>query len=198
MLRSAAVLWFGALVAVATASVAVAEPVRLAAAAPAIDVGVLLTARGGMMVAGVDFDFGARVRVLWDGALVAESTLTSNPDGTFSRSTVLSDVPGVTPLDGSLGPLVKDGVFNLSWLRSMAGVKIEDQRGASFALSAFTPGRIASAVINTAPERDVQQLVDVRIALNNFPQLKSELLEAAAALRVADLTPDALRTQARD
>src|ERR1700755_811428 len=43
--------------------------------------------RGGINVAGVDFDFGAVVHLAVDGALVAETTYTMNPNGTLSHVT---------------------------------------------------------------------------------------------------------------
>lgn len=173
--------------------------VRAFAGSLAVDDSTLQAARGGMAIAGaLNVDFGARVRVLWNGLQVAETTINSNPDGTFTRSTVLSGVPGVSLLDGALGPLVKDGVFNLPFLQGMQGVKLEDVRGTTFAVTAFEPGRMASALVNNAPERDVQQLVDVRVTLNNFPQLRSELLQAAATARLVEIAPDALRTSLRD
>lgn len=155
---------------------------------PPVAVEKLQQMRGGLILAGLDIGFGATVRVLADSTLVAETVLTMLEDGSFSESTTIADGFGAQPFshDDAFG-------VDLSGLPDARGIAIKDAAGETFALFDIALDHTKSVLINTAADRDIQQLVDVTLEIRNFDAVQSKLLQGAALQNLARVAmPDAL------
>jgi hypothetical protein len=146
--------------------------------------------RGGIMIAGVDFDFGAIIRIMVSNELVAETHLTLNPNGTMSRTVTIhnadlaSEFTNLSQLQGS-GIQVNGGTNNA------IGVVISDSNGVSLALNNINGGQISGLLANTAPGRHITQTIDANLTINNFSQINASLLGNIAAGRAMNVSaPD--------
>lgn len=129
--------------------------------------------RGGMMINGVDFDFGATVRVFVDGPLVAETALTLNSDGTIARNTTIHDPATVAEFTD---PSQLNGSgLHFGNLNGENGFVISGPNGVSLALNNIKPGDILGLLANDAAGRDIRQTIDVNLTINNFTQISSNL-----------------------
>jgi hypothetical protein len=144
--------------------------------------------RGGIMIAGIDLEFGASVRVLVDGTIVAETILTLNPDGSISQTTTIADSSGALPFD----PADTGGV-EISGIAGASGITIKTDDGVTLALFDINLDHTRSFLINTAAGQDVAQLVDVSLVINNFADISANLAHVTRLQSFASLgVPDAM------
>jgi hypothetical protein len=137
--------------------------------------------RGGIIINGVDFDFGAIVHVLVSNELVAETHLTLNPDGTMSRTlTIHNSALAAELIDPS--QLEGSGI-QINGPNGSVGVIISDANGVSIALNNINAGKIFGLVANNAIGRHVTQTIDATLTINNFSQINAGLLGDIAAGR---------------
>jgi hypothetical protein len=141
--------------------------------------------RGGLMIAGVDLEFGATVRVLLDGRLAAETLLTLSDTGDIERSTTILDA-AVIPFSGNPADLTADDL-DVSGLAHTQGVLINDGTGFTAALHDIMPGHATSMLVNAAPGRNLQQIVDVQVTINNFSAISDGLRSAMLIGRIANI-----------
>jgi len=139
--------------------------------------------RGGVNIAGVDFDFGAVVRVYVNGPMVAETVLSLNPDGSMNRQTTISD-PTIASQIGNVAQ-ISNGALNVALKNGQAGFIISDANGVSLALNQIDGGSTHATLINTAPGRQITQTVDAHLVINNFTQLNSAMMADIASARAA-------------
>lgn len=146
-----------------------------------ISQGELRAMRGGIIVNGVDFDFGAVVHVLVSNELVAETHLTLNPDGTMSKSLTIhnsalaAELINMSQLEGS-------GI-QISGPNGSVGVIISDANGVSIALNNINAGKVFGLLANNAIGRNITQTIDATLTINNFSQINAGLLGDLAAGR---------------
>ncbi|HVI89139.1 MAG TPA: hypothetical protein VM659_12595 [Dongiaceae bacterium] len=139
--------------------------------------------RGGVNIAGVDFDFGAVVRVYVNGPMVAETVLNLNPDGSMSRQTTISD-PSIASQIGNVAQ-VSNGALSVAVKNGMTGFIINDANGVSLALNQIDGGNTHAFLVNTATGRQITQTVDAHLTINNFTQLNASMLADIANARAA-------------
>jgi hypothetical protein len=137
--------------------------------------------RGGIMIGGVDFDFGATVRVFVDGPLVAESTLTLNSDGSISRNLTIHDPTLVSEFTDP-SQLAGSGI-DITGPDGSVGVVIDGDNGVSLALNNISAGDVFGLLANNAIGRDITQTIDVNLTINNFSQIHAQLLTDMSAVR---------------
>jgi hypothetical protein len=160
------------------------EPARLSDAE-------LRNLRGGMIINGVDFDFGATVRVFVDGPLVAETALTLNPDGSIARNTTIHDT-GSTALFTDSSQLNGSNI-HFANVPNADGFVISGPNGLSLALNSLKAGEIMSLLANDATGRNIRQTVEVNVTINNFTQINSNLQNSIAMGRaISAAIPNAL------
>lgn len=150
--------------------------------ADVLDAAELRAMRGGIRVMGVDFEFGAVHRVTLDGVLVAETVFSMADSGAMHRELTIHD-DRVAEFDGS----VLDDI-DVRALRGLGGVVVSDEKGQSVALTGILPGSIANALINRASDRAVRGSLEVTLAINDFPGLRTLITDGAAAARIGDVT----------
>jgi hypothetical protein len=139
--------------------------------------------RGGVNIAGVDFDFGAVVRVYVNGPMVAETVLNLNPDGSMSRQTTITD-PTIASQIGNVAQ-VSDGALSVALKNGQTGFVINDANGVSLALNQIDGGSTHATLINTAPGRQITQTVDAHLVINNFSQMNAAMMADIATARAA-------------
>jgi hypothetical protein len=139
--------------------------------------------RGGVNIAGVDFDFGAVVSVYVNGPMVAQTVLTLNPDGSMSRQTTIND-PSVASDIGNVAQ-ISNGALNVALKNGQTGFVINDANGVSLALNQIDGGSTHATLINTAAGRQITQTVDAHLVINNFTQLNSAMMADIASARAA-------------
>lgn len=145
--------------------------------------------RGGIQVAGVDFDFGATVRVYVDGALVADTALTMNLDGSISHLTTIHDSTIASEFTGSL----VNGNISITGPEGSIGVVIANDAGTSLALNNITASEAFGLLANDAIGRNIVQTIDLNLTVNNFGQINSMLQsDISAARAVSASMPSAL------
>lgn len=145
--------------------------------------------RGGIQVAGVDFDFGATVHVYVDGALVADTALTMNLDGSMSHLTTIHDSTIASEFSGSLA----GGNMQITGPEGSIGVVISNDSGTSLALNNITASEAFGLLANDAIGRNVVQTIDLNLTVNNFGQINSMLQsDISAARAVSASMPSAL------
>ena len=147
--------------------------------------------RGGMRIHGVDFDFGAIVRVFVDGPMVAQTNLTLNPDGSIARSTTIHDTASTAPFTS---PSQLNG-SNLHFgnLQNADGFVISGPNGLSVALNSFKAGNITGLLANDAAGRNITQTIEVNVTINNFTQINSNLQSSIAMGRaISAAVPNAM------
>ena len=147
--------------------------------------------RGGMIIHGVDFDFGATVRVFVDGPLVAETALTLNPDGSIARSTTIHDTGSTAPFTDS--SQLNGSHLHFSNLPNSDGFVISGPNGLSLALNSFQAGEIMGLLANDAAGRNITQTIEVNVTINNFTQINSNLQNSIAMGRaISAAIPNAM------
>ena len=145
--------------------------------------------RGGIQVAGVDFDFGATVRVYVDGALVADTALTMNLDGSISHLTTIHDSTIASEFTGSL----TGGNIKITGPEGSIGVVIANDSGTSLALNNITASEAFGLLANNAIGRNIVQTIDLNLTVNNFGQINSMLQSDISAARALSASmPSAL------
>jgi hypothetical protein len=147
--------------------------------------------RGGMNINGVDFDFGATVRVFVDGPMVAETALTLNPDGSIARSTTIHDTSSTAPFTS---PSQLNGSnLHFGSLPSSDGFVISGPNGLSLALNSIKAGDIMGLLANDAAGRNITQTIEVNVTINNFTQINSNLQSGIAMGRaISAAIPNAM------
>lgn len=140
--------------------------------------------RGGINIAGVDFDFGAVVRVYVNGPMVAQTVLTLNPDGSMSRQTTISDPTVASQIDGTINQM-NAGKLSVPLKNGVTGFVISDANGVSLALNQIDGGSTHAFLINDANGRQITQTVDAHLVINNFTQLHSAMMNELANARAA-------------
>ncbi|HVJ41716.1 MAG TPA: hypothetical protein VM639_09470 [Dongiaceae bacterium] len=139
--------------------------------------------RGGINIAGVDFDFGAVVRVYVNGPMVAETVLNLNPDGSMSRQTTIADPTIASQIDGM--SQITNGNLNVALKNGATGFLISDQNGVSLAINQIDGGNTHAFLINGATGRQITQTVDAHLTINNFSQLHAGMMAEIANARAA-------------
>lgn len=147
------------------------DPVRLTDAE-------LRSLRGGMNINGVDFDFGAVVRVFVDGPLVAETALSLNMDGSINRATTIHNAGLAAEFNDP--SQLNGGNIQFGSLDGTVGFVISGANGLSLALNNIKPGDIAGILANNAAGRNIVQTIDVNLTINNFTQINTSLQSSIA------------------
>lgn len=160
------------------------SPIPYGPHTPVVSDAELKQVRGGVRINGVDFDFGAVVRVYVNGPLVAETTLTLNQDGSMSRQTTISDPSIATQLDGTVSQMANGGL-NIALKNGSAGFVVSDGHGVSLAINQIDGGSTHAFLINTATGRQITQTVDAHLVINNFSQLHAAMMSDIANARAA-------------
>jgi len=160
------------------------DPVRLSDAE-------LRNLRGGMIINGVDFDFGATVRVFVDGPLVAETALTLNPDGSIARNTTIHDTASTAPFTSS--SQLNGSKLRFGNLPNSDGFVISGPNGLSLAINSIKAGDIMGLLANDATGRNITQTIEVNVTINNFTQINSNLQNSIAMGRaISAAIPNAM------
>lgn len=141
----------------------------------------LRSKRGGIIVNGVDFDFGAIVHILVSNELVAETHIMLNGDGTMSRTITIHNTALAAEFT-NLSQLEGSGI-QISGPNGSIGVIISDSNGFSIALNNVNAGKIFGLLANNAIGRDITQSIDATLTINNFSQINAGLLSDIAAGR---------------
>ena len=139
--------------------------------------------RGGINVAGVDFDFGAVVHLAVDGTLVAETTYTMNPNGTLSHVTDIKNPALASSFSGDPSQMLSGSGINVTGSNDSAGVIIKNQNGTSVTLNNITANGNHALVANNAAGRQITQTVSANLTINNFTQLNGALMNGMATIR---------------
>lgn len=153
------------------------------AGSPRISADELRSLRGGLSIAGMDIQFGATIRTMVNGTLAAETVLTLNNNGGMDRTTTVADGSLLTPVSGNSADLAGAGV-DLAALKNAQGFVIKDAAGLTAALNDITLQHANNIVVNTEPGRDIQQIVNMQLAVQNFTQVSNALHSDMLAGRI--------------
>ncbi|TXH36445.1 MAG: hypothetical protein E6Q98_11295 [Rhodospirillaceae bacterium] len=138
--------------------------------------------RGGVRVAGVDFDFGAIVHLNVNGALVAETTFSMNQDGSLSHTTTIHDSSIASEFTGDPTQLAGTNI-QLNGSNGGMGIVIKDGSGVSVTMNKITAGEMNALLANGAPDRVISQTVEGTLTINNFSQLNNNMMTDIATAR---------------
>lgn len=140
--------------------------------------------RGGVNVAGVDFDFGAVVTVASGSTVLATTVYTMNPDGSLSHTTTVPDgVTGVTGFNGSPGGLLNGTGITVAGNSNSTGVVITNSNGTAVTLNTITAGQMQALLANNAAGANITQTVTGTLTVNNFKQLNGALMTDLSTMR---------------
>ncbi|WP_148252379.1 hypothetical protein [Aidingimonas lacisalsi] len=146
---------------------------------PVIDASELEGMRGGFNIAGLDVDFGARLRTQIDN-IRYETVLSITQAGTSVVSETLNDMGfqanqqliRVGQGSGSSLENVLPANVALPGLNEFSGVTLNDPKGFSAALHNVTRDAIMSSVVSNASDRDIRQYMNLDVKLNNVNSLR--------------------------
>ena len=138
--------------------------------------------RGGVRVAGVDFDFGAIVHLNVNGALVAETTFSMNQDGSLSHATTIHDPSIASEFTGDPAQLAGTNI-QLNGSNGGMGIVVKDGSGVSVTMNNITAGEMNAMLANGAPGRVISQTVEGTLTINNFSQLNNNMRTDIATAR---------------
>jgi hypothetical protein len=138
--------------------------------------------RGGVRVAGVDFDFGAVVHLNVNGTLVAETTFSMNQDGSLRHTTTIHDPSIASEFTGDPAQLAGTNI-QLNGTNGGMGIVIKDGSGVSVTMNKITAGEMNALLANGAPDRVISQTVDGTLTINNFSQLNNNMMTDIATAR---------------
>lgn len=165
----------------------VVGPVSYAGAAALPDA-ELARLRGGMMVAGLDINFGAMVTVAVDGSQIAQTVFSLTDSGQVTgQTTIAATLPNGISAQVVSGNGVQSGSVSVQTLSpGTRGVVITNAAGqTTAALASVALDHTSSLLVNTASNQTVQQTVASQLAINNFTQvlqtLQPQILSAALA-----------------
>lgn len=167
-----------------------AAPVPYAGAVP-LPEAELAHLRGGLMVAGLNIDFGAMVTVAVNGSQVAQTVFQLNDNGQVTGQTAIASVlPAGVTVQAVTGNGVQSGNVSIQTLPSgTQGVVITNAAGqTTAALTDIALNHTSSLLVNAASNQAVQQTVTAQLAINNYSQMMQTLqpqLVASALTRTA-------------
>ncbi len=140
--------------------------------------------RGGVMVDGVDFDFGAIVTVRSGNTVLATTVYTMNSDGSLSHTTTIPNgTTGVTVFNGSPGGLLNGTGITVTSNGNSTGIVFTNQNGTSVTLNTITAGQMQALLANNAFGRQITQTVNANLTINNFTQLNGTLMSDLSTMR---------------
>lgn len=186
----------GATTSVAGTSVAGPPVARMAsyAGTVALPDAELARLRGGMMIAGLDINFGAVVTVAVDGSQIAQTVFNLQNNGQVTGTTAIASAlpSGITVKPVSGGGSVNAGNVSIQTVPTgTQGVVITNGAGqATAALASIGLNQTSSLLVNAASNQAVTQTVAAQLAINNYSQmlqglqpqiLASALTQTAAA-----------------
>lgn len=136
--------------------------------------------RGGVIVNGISFDFGAIIQLRLSGELAAQTILTMNQDGSMSRLTEIFNSAVTEFLDPSQ---LAGTNIQLNGPQGSIGFIINDASGVSIALNNVNGGQMFGLLANGAIGRDITQSINATLTINNFSQINAGLMSDLAAGR---------------
>jgi hypothetical protein len=141
--------------------------------------------RGGFVVGGITFDFGATITTLVNGVPALTTTLTWTDVGAFVDETIGDLGENINTLtDEQREELGIDGLENAG------GVIIADEAGVTALVHNVTQGSLQNIIINNATGRDLTQEVDVTVTLPGFELIQDTLQVELFGMHVSgDLSP---------
>lgn len=135
--------------------------------------------RGGMMIAGLDINFGAVVTVAVDGSQIAQTVFNLQNNGRVAGTTAIaSSLPsGITVKPVSGGGSINAGNVSIQTVPTgTQGVVITNGAGqATAALASIGLNQTSSLLVNAASNQAVTQTVAAQLAINNFSQMLQSL-----------------------
>jgi hypothetical protein len=150
-----------------------------------MDVEELDVHRGGFMVAGINFNFGATITTLVNGVPALTTSLTWTDVGAFVEETIGEVGENINTLtDEQRVELGIDGLENAG------GVIIADEAGVTALVHNVTEGSLQNIIINNATGRDLTQEIDVTVTLPGFELIQDALQVEVFGMHVSgDLSP---------
>lgn len=164
-----------------------------------VDEEELGTMRGGLLVGSLNIEFGVNLRTLINGvvqletayrltdtgftqqAVVATSQITpaASTDDTLNAPT---GIRNTLTLGDGIGQSVTDaatGNLTLTGLSDASGVIITDAQGkTTVALHQVTRDRVLGVLVSDASNQNVEFDLDVDVTINNYSQIRSQVLDA--------------------
>lgn len=150
-----------------------------------MDVEDLEAHRGGFIVGGITFDFGATITTLVNGVPALTTNLTWTDVGAFVEETIGELGENINTLtDEQREQLGIDGLENAG------GVVISDEAGVTALVHNVTAGSLQNIIINNATGRDLTQEIDVTVTLPGFELIQDALHTELFGMRITgDLSP---------
>jgi hypothetical protein len=150
-----------------------------------MDVEELDAHRGGFMVGGINFNFGATITTLVNGVPALTTSLTWTDVGAFVEETIGEVGENINTLtDEQRVELGIDGLENAG------GVIITDEAGVTALVHNVTEGSLQNIIINNATGRDLTQEIDVTVTLAGFELIQNALQVEVFGMHVSgDLSP---------
>jgi hypothetical protein len=154
-------------------------------AATPIDDSELDQIRGGFMVEGVEFNFGAVLKTTVDGQLALQTNVTWTPTG--AQTTVVLG-PNATQGAGAVNGTVKG--LNLQGLTPDQVAVLNN--GATAIIQKVTGGAVQNIVLNTASDQNISQSTEVHLDLPGFAQTQQLFQQNVAVFRLMQATQSGL------
>jgi len=141
--------------------------------------------RGGFVVGGITFNFGATITTLINGVPALTTTLTWTDVGTFVEETIGAVGDNISTLTPE-----QRAELGIDGLENAGGVVITDAAGVTALVHNVTEGSLQNIIINNATGRDLSQEIDVTVTLPGFEQIQDALQLELLGIHVAsDLSP---------
>ena len=141
--------------------------------------------RGGFVIGGVTFNFGATITTLINGVPALTTTLTWTDVGAFVEETIGAVGVNINTLTEE-----QRAELGIDGLENAGGVIITDEAGVTALVHNVTEGSLQNIIINNATGRDLTQEIDVTVTLPGFELIQDALQAELFGMQVSgDLSP---------
>lgn len=141
--------------------------------------------RGGFVVGGITFNFGATITTLINGVPALTTTLTWTDVGTFVEETIGEVGENINTLTAE-----ERAELGIDGLENAGGIIITDEAGVTALVHNVTEGSLQNIIINNATGRDLTQEIDVTVTLPGFELIQDALQAELFGMQVSsDLSP---------
>ncbi len=135
--------------------------------------------RGGFIVGGIQFNFGAVVTTYVNGVPVLTTNLTWTDLGALLQQTV-------GELGENMSSLTPAELEALGVVGGGAGIVINDANGITALVHNMTDGALQNIIINSATGRDLTQEINVTLELPGFELTQANLITERLGFQISD------------
>jgi hypothetical protein len=142
--------------------------------------------RGGFIVDGIQFNFGALLSTTVNGQLALQTQVTYTPAGPQVTQTVGANAVQGTSTNGTINGLIQSGIPR----QDIALMN----KGATAVIQSVTNGAVQNIVINTANKQNIQQSTQLQLQISALAQLQQIFAHNLALLSLMQNAQNSVTT----